>query len=104
MSHGPTRVVLVANTFTSLETEVDALGEGEILIRTTLGDLEVGMVPGAETPTVLPQIDDASLAVRILKPVDSTFALWVRSPVGGNIYIERAGPPLIGDDVGVTSA
>lgn len=98
-----TRVVLGAASYTSLETVVDALGEGEIIIRTPLTDLDVGLVTGGETPSALPEVDDADIAVRILKPLESTLEVWAHSIVGGNIYVSRAGPPIIKDTTGVTS-
>ena len=99
-----TRVVLAATSYTSLETVVDALGEGEIVIRTDLTDLDVGLVTGGQTPTALPEVDDADVAVRVIKPLESTLELWAHSVVGGNIYITRSGPPIIIDTTGVTSS
>lgn len=99
-----TRVVLAAATYTSLESVVDALGEGEIVIRTTLADLDVGLVTAGQTPTALPEVDDADLAVRIIKPLESVLEVWAHSVVGGNIYVSRAGPPVIFDTTGVSSS
>ncbi len=100
-----TRVVLVAATYTSLEAVIDALGEGEIVIRTSLSDLDVGLVTaGHSTVTALPEIDAATKAVRIIKPIESALQLYAHSVTGGNIYVQRMGPPIIMDTTGVSSS
>lgn len=99
-----TRVVLAAATFTSLEAVCDAEGDGQYVIHSDIVDLEVGLVTGGETPTALPEIDDADVAIRVMKPHESTLEVWAHSIIGGNIYITAMGQPLIMDTTGVTSA
>jgi len=99
-----TRVVLVADTYTSLEAVCDAEGKGQIVIRSTIPDLDVGLVAAGETPTALPEIDDADIAVRIMKPHESALEVWAYSLLGGNIYVEAMNQPLIMDSTGVSSS
>ncbi len=99
-----TKVTLAAATFTSLETVADAEGDGEIVIRSKLVDLEVGLVTAGETPSALPEIDTVGQAVRIFKPHESVLEIWAHSIIGGDIEVESMGNPIISDTTGVTSA
>lgn len=102
-----TKVTLAAGVYTSLEAAVDALGdkEGEIIIRHQLVDLEVGLVNSAHsTVTALPEVDQAGMAVRVLKPLESALQLYAQSAIGGTIEIERMGNPIISDSSGVSSS
>ncbi len=98
------KVVLAAATYTSLETQADALGDGVFKVTSDLADLDVGLVTAGETPSVLPAIDQAAQAVEVYKTHGSTLELWAHSVIGGEIQIENMGNPVVVDVTGTTSA
>jgi hypothetical protein len=99
-----TKVTLAAATYTSLEAVCDALGGDEFKILSALTDLEVGLVTGGETPSALPEVEGAGLAVKIIKPNETTLELWAESTAGGDIYVHAGGSEYIIDVTGTTSA
>ncbi len=99
-----TKVTLVADTYTSLETVADALGGDEFKIVSALTDLAIGLVTSGQTPTALAEVEGAGLAVKVWKPNESTLELYAFSTAGGDIYVHAGGSECIWDTTGVSSS
>jgi hypothetical protein len=101
-----TRVTLVADTFTNITTQFEALGNA-IKVLTDLTDVSVGIVKDGHTPTTLRAITGGvnGPAAVMSKPEGSTDDVWAYSTAGGNIYLHGAGDhvELVEKDVGTVS-
>ena len=101
-SKAGTRVTLVADTYTEITTQFEALGDS-CYVLTDLTDLEVGLVTAGETPTALPEIL-AKGAVRVTKTHESALDVWAYSTGGGDIWIVPADKYVVNSIGGTTSA
>jgi len=83
-----TRVTLVADTYTNITTQFEALGNN-IKVLTQLTDVSVGFVRDGITPTALRSITGgvAGPAALMSKPEGSTDDVYAYSTAGGNIYL-----------------
>ena len=101
-SKAGTRITLVADTYTDITTQFEALGDS-VYVNTTLTDLEVGLVTGGETPSALPEILAAG-AVKVTKTHESTLDVWAYSTGGGDIWLVPADKYVVDTIGGTTSA
>ncbi len=83
-----TRITLVADTFTNITTQFEALGN-RVKFLTTLTDVSIGIVKDGHTPTTLRAITGGvnGPAALMSKPEGSTDDVWAYSTAGGNIYL-----------------
>ncbi len=101
-SRAGTRITLVANTYTDITTEFEALGDS-VYVNTILTDLEVGLVTGGETPSALPEILAAG-ATKVTKTHESALDVWAYSTGGGDIWLVPADKYVVNGVGGTTSA
>lgn len=101
-SKAGTRITLVADTYTDITTEFEALGDS-IYVVTDLTDLEVGLVTDGQTPTALPEILAAG-AVKVTKGHESALDVWAYSTAGGDIWLVAADKYVVVDVTGTTSS
>jgi len=95
------RVTLVADTYTDITTQFEALGDS-VKITSTLDDLDVGLVTSGETPTVLPDVDAGAVIVE--KTRESTLDVYAYSLLGGDIWLTAHEAQKITGTTGTTSS
>lgn len=101
-SKAGTRITLAANTYTDIDTECAALGDA-VMILSDLTDWEVGLVTATETPSALPDINEAG-SVLVTKTHESVLEVWAYSVAGGDIWIVPAQKLVVSGIGGTTSS
>ncbi len=101
-SRAGVRITLVADTYTDITTQFEALGDS-VYVNTTLTDLEVGLVTAGQTPTALPEILAAG-STRVEKTHESALDVWAYSTGGGDIWLVPADKYVVTGVTGTSSS
>jgi len=101
-SRAGTRITLAAATYTDITTQFEALGDS-VYVQSLLTDWEVGLVTDGETPSALPDINEAG-SVLVTKTHESTLDVYAYSVGGGDIWLVAADKIVVNSVGGTTSA
>lgn len=101
-SKAGTRITLVANTYTDITTEFEALGDS-VVISCDMANWEIGLVTSGQTPTALADIDEAG-SVLVTKGNESALDVWAYALLAGDIWLVPANKHAVVDVTGTTSS
>ena len=96
------RILLAANTWTDITTQVKEVGEA-VIVRAEVDDISLGLVVTGETPTDAPALAQYKGYVVIVK-AETTDKVWAHSTAGGFLQVDKFVGGAIFDNTGVTSA
>lgn len=96
------RITLAAATYTDITTAFELLGDS-VYVSSDLTDWEVGLVTGGETPSALPDINEAG-SVLVTKTHESALDVWAVSVGGGDIWLVPAQKLVVNGVGGTTSS